>query len=50
MKLGWVKGSNGIREKDGQKLEIKFMATAENSVLDTLLPMIQKSWKEIEWI
>lgn len=44
---GWVKGSNGIREKDGQKLEIKFMATAENSVLDTLLPMIQKSWKEI---
>lgn len=44
---GWVKGSDGIRTKDGAKLEVKFMATAENSVLDTLLPMIQKSWKEI---
>lgn len=44
---GWKVGSNGIREKDGQKLEVKFMASAENSVLDTLLPMVQKSWKEI---
>ena len=44
---GWVKGSDGIRSKDGQRLEVKFMASAENSVLDTLLPMVQKSWKEI---
>lgn len=44
---GWVKGSDGIRTKDGQRLEIKFLASAENPVLDTLLPMVQKSWKEI---
>ncbi len=40
-------GSDGIRSKDGQRLVVKFMASAENSVLDTLLPMVQKSWKEI---
>ena len=44
---GWVKGSDGIRSKDGERLVVKFMASAENSVLDTLLPMVQKSWKEI---
>ncbi len=44
---GWTKGSDGIRSKDGQRLVVKFMASAENSVLDTLLPMVQKSWKEI---
>lgn len=44
---GWVVGADGIREKDGQKLTIKFAATEENSVLETLIPMITKSWKEI---
>lgn len=46
-KAGWKEGKDGIREKDGEKLTIKFLATPENSVLDTLLPMISKSWKEI---
>lgn len=44
---GWTVGADGIREKDGQKLEVKFIAVPENSVLDTLIPMISKSWKEI---
>ena len=26
---GWTVGSDGIREKDGQKLSIKFLATKE---------------------
>ena len=44
---GWVPGADGIREKDGQKLEVKFLASKPNSVLDMLLPIIIKSWKEL---
>lgn len=44
---GWVEGSDGIREKDGEKLEIKWLASKDNSVLYTLIPMVKKSWKEI---
>ena len=44
---GWKVGSDGIREKDGQKLTIRFLATEGNSVLEMLIPMIMKTWKEI---
>ncbi len=44
---GWTVGADGIREKDGQKLEIKFLATENNSVLSMLLPIIIKSWGEL---
>lgn len=44
---GWKVGADGIREKDGQKLEIKFLLSKDNSVLETLIPMINKTWKEI---
>lgn len=44
---GWKVGADGIREKDGQKLTIKFMQSEGNSVLDMLIPIVQKSWKEI---
>lgn len=44
---GWVPGSDGIREKDGQKLTVKFLATEKNSVLEMLIPIINKSWKEL---
>lgn len=44
---GWTVGADGIREKDGQKLEIKFLASEGNSVLNMLIPIVSKSWKEI---
>ena len=44
---GWVKGDDGIREKDGQKLEIKFLASADNPVIEMILPMIKKTWGDL---
>ena len=44
---GWTVGSDGIREKDGQKLSIKFLATKEKDAMDTLIPMLQKQWGEL---
>lgn len=44
---GWVKGADGIREKDGQKLEIKFLCSEGNSVLETLIPMVKKTWGDL---
>lgn len=44
---GWVRGADGIREKDGQKLEIKFLCSEGNSVLETLIPMVQKTWGDL---
>ncbi|NBK98687.1 MAG: ABC transporter substrate-binding protein [Erysipelotrichia bacterium] len=41
---GWVVGADGIREKDGKALKIKFLASENNSVLDTLLPLFEKDW------
>ena len=44
---GWVKGSDGIRAKNGQKLEIKFLCSEGNSVLETLIPMVKKTWGDL---
>lgn len=44
---GWVKGADGIRAKDGQKLEIKFLCSEGNSVLETLIPMVKKTWGDL---
>ena len=44
---GWVRGADGIREKDGQKLEIKFLLSENNSVLDFLIPMVKKTWGDL---
>ncbi|MDV4152298.1 ABC transporter substrate-binding protein [Clostridium sp. AL.422] len=44
---GWKVGSDGIREKDGVKLEIKFTASSPNSVNDALIPIAQANYKEI---
>ena len=44
---GWVKGSDGIREKDGKKLEVKFLVSVDVPALETLIPMFKKSWSEI---
>ena len=44
---GWVKGSDGIREKDGKKLEVKFLVSVDVPALETLIPMFKKAWSEI---
>lgn len=44
---GWKPGADGIREKDGQKLEIKFLLSEGNSVLEFLVPIVSKAWKEL---
>ena len=44
---GWKEGSDGIREKDGQKLTIKFLLSEGNSVLEMLVPMILDTWGQI---
>lgn len=44
---GWKVGADGIREKDGVKLEIKFTASSPNPVNDALIPVAQANYKEI---
>lgn len=38
---GWKVGSDGIREKDGQKLEVKFLVSVDVPALETLIPMFK---------
>lgn len=44
---GWVVGSDGIREKDGEKFKINFSATADNPVVDALLPIMTKNYQDL---
>ncbi|WP_025681301.1 ABC transporter substrate-binding protein [Paenibacillus massiliensis] len=44
---GWTVGADGIREKDGKKFKINFSATADNPVVDSLLPIMTNNYKEL---
>jgi peptide/nickel transport system substrate-binding protein len=44
---GWVMGDDGIREKDGQKLEVKFLVSQDVPALETLIPMFKSAWNSI---
>ena len=44
---GWKVGGDGIREKDGAKLTIKFTASTPNPVNDAIIPVAQANYKEI---
>lgn len=44
---GWKVGADGIREKDGQKFKINFSATADVSVVEALIPIMSKNYKEL---
>jgi peptide/nickel transport system substrate-binding protein len=44
---GWVVGADGIREKDGIKFEIDFSATANNVVVDALIPIMTLNYQEL---
>ena len=41
---GWTVGSDGKREKDGQKLTVRLISTKGKEQLDTMLPMLEKAW------
>lgn len=44
---GWAPGADGIREKDGKKFEIHFSATADNPVIDALIPVMTQNYQEL---
>lgn len=44
---GWKVGSDGIREKDGVKLSLKFLASSPNAVNDALVPVMINNYKDI---
>ena len=44
---GWKVGSDGIRQKDGVKLSLKFLASSPNTVNDALVPVMINNYKDI---
>lgn len=44
---GWKVGSDGIREKDGEKFSINFSASADNPVVEALLPIMTENYKAL---
>lgn len=44
---GWVVGSDGIREKNGEKLTIKFTASTPNPVNEAIIPIAQANYSEL---
>lgn len=44
---GWKLNSKGQREKDGEVFKINFSATADNPVVEALLPIMTQNYKEL---
>ncbi|WHZ34428.1 peptide ABC transporter substrate-binding protein [Sagittula sp. MA-2] len=44
---GWVVGSDGIREKDGQRLSFVCSTTAGNHTREQLQQFLQQTWKDM---
>ena len=44
---GWKVGQDGIREKDGEKLRLKFLSSTPNEVNDVLVPIMIENYKDI---
>ena len=44
---GWTVGSDGIREKDGKKLEVHLVGTTNNDIVDSLISVATNDWKEL---
>lgn len=44
---GWKIGSDGIREKDGEKLKINWLTYTGSRYVETLMPMVKEDWKKI---
>jgi peptide/nickel transport system substrate-binding protein len=46
-KAGWVRGSDGIRSKDGIKLILDFATVAGSQDVDEQIELIRSNWKKI---
>lgn len=44
---GWKVGADGIREKDGVKFKIHFLATTPNPVNEVIIPVAKENYKEL---
>lgn len=44
---GWKVGADGIREKDGQKMDVKLLTSTGNKILEAALLITQQNWKEL---
>jgi peptide/nickel transport system substrate-binding protein len=43
---GWKMGKSGIREKDGKKLSLQLMTTAQNKTREQVQVFVQNEWKK----
>ncbi len=41
---GWLLGTDGLRYKDGEVLELKIVAMPDYDILSTLIPMWERDW------
>ncbi|WP_438434576.1 ABC transporter substrate-binding protein [Gorillibacterium sp. sgz500922] len=44
---GWKVGADGIREKDGKKFKINFVASSPNAVNDAIIPIAKENYKAL---
>ncbi|QWG61741.1 ABC transporter substrate-binding protein [Bacillus mycoides] len=44
---GWKAGSDGIREKDGQKLKVSYFASSVSKINDVMIPVMKEDYKKI---
>lgn len=44
---GWVRGSDGIRAKDGARLELTINSTAGNRVRESVQQILQQQWRAV---
>lgn len=44
---GWKPGADGIREKDGKRLEFVWDTYTDSKYVETLIPMLKADWEKI---
>lgn len=44
---GWVLGADGVREKDGQRLEFKWYTYTGSQYVEFLIPMLTQYWSDL---
>lgn len=46
-RAGWIRGADGIRAKDGQRMSIEFVSNTGSPDTDTTIELIRGWWKDI---
>ncbi|RWS40220.1 ABC transporter substrate-binding protein [Bacillus mycoides] len=44
---GWKAGSDGIREKEGQKLKVSYFASSASKINDVMIPVMKEDYKKL---